>query len=97
MKFNMDMIITLIACLLVLLVLFIYNKITIKKYNQEKEKNENVKLENMLNTNYMSLGMMGGLVVGVAASFFIDILSFSSCMIIGLLIGMCVGMFVKKK
>lgn len=97
MKFNMDMIITLIACLLVLLVLFIYNKITIKKYNQEKEKNENVKLENMLNSNYMSLGMMVGLVVGVAASFFIDILSFSSCMIIGLLIGMCVGMFIKKK
>lgn len=93
----MDMIITLIACLLVLLVLFIYNKITIKKYNQEKEKNENVKLENMLNSNYMSLGMMVGLVVGVAASFFIDILSFSSCMIIGLLIGMCVGMFIKKK
>lgn len=97
MKFNIDMVITLIACLLVLLVLFIYNKITIKKYNQEKEKNENVRLENMLNSNYMSMGMMVGLAVGVLASFFVDILSFSSCMIIGLLIGMCVGMFIKKK
>ena len=97
MIFNIDMIITLVACLLVLVVLFIYNKITIKKYNQEKEKNENVRLENMLNSNYMSMGMMVGLVVGVIASFLIDFLSFSSCMIIGLLIGMCVGMFIKKK
>lgn len=94
---NMDMIITLVACLLVLVVLVIYNKVTISKYNKEKETNENVKLEDMLNSNYMSIGMIVGLVAGVIASFFIKLLSFSSCMIIGLLIGTCVGMVIKKK
>ena len=97
MAFDRDTIITLIACVLVLVVLYFYNLYIMKKYKKEKEKDDSVSLEKMINGNYMFPGMIIGFVVGALLSFTINFLSISSCTIIGLFIGMCVGMFIRKK